>query len=126
PGDISWIAREHSTDEQLAAYGEASYKILNHVGFIAGLRVARQTDKYSSFVTGPYNGGATNVNAGEQRQTVVDPKVGINMPVDDNDLVYLTATKGDRIGGVNYPLVAIAQCLAGLESLGLHGAPLTY
>lgn len=56
-----------------------------------------------------------------------DPKFGVNVQVNDNNLLYASAAKGDRIGGANAPLLDIGACAAALKELGLSsGAPLTY
>jgi iron complex outermembrane receptor protein len=126
PGNVSYIGDERDTDTQLAAFGQITYQVLEHLSLTAGARVAHETDKYSIFQTGPYNGGATTYVAGEQGQRVTDPKFGVNVQLDDNNLLYASASKGDRIGGVNAPLLDIGQCALALEGLGVHGAPLTF
>jgi outer membrane receptor protein involved in Fe transport len=123
PGNLSYIGDEHDTDTQAAVFGQVTYHLINHLSLTAGARVARERTQYSVFQGAVY---AAPPVAGEQSEHVVDPKFGVNLQLDDNNLLYVSASKGDRIGGVNSPLEAFGQCLVALEALGLHGAPNTY
>jgi iron complex outermembrane recepter protein len=84
-------------------------------------------DKYSIFQNGPLNGATSSNLAGEQSQHVVDPKIGIDYQVDDRNLLYVSAAKGDRIGGLNPPFLNNPACDTALNALGLpNGVPRTY
>ncbi len=115
PGDYSIDESEPISDSQLATFGQATYQIFNHVN----RRGAMQPS---------YNGLLTTFHfSGESSQNVVDPKYGINVQLDDNNLLYVSAAKGDRIGGVNSPFYNIPACNAALAALGYpDGAPSTY
>jgi hypothetical protein len=127
PGDLSIYEREPINDKQLAAYGQVSYQVIDHVSLVGGARVARETDTYSIYINGPLNGPAPTSFAGSEKQTVVDPKYGVNVQLDDNNLVYFSAAKGDRIGGVNSPFYNFDACNQALAALGYaNGAPATY
>jgi iron complex outermembrane receptor protein len=125
PGGLSYIGDERSTDTQAAIYGQATYRIFKPLSVTAGARVARDTNKYSVFQTGPFNFGTTFVS-GDHTENVKDPKVAINFEPNDNVLLYVSAAKGDRIGGVNAPFGAVGQCAALLAALGLNGVPPAY
>jgi iron complex outermembrane receptor protein len=127
PGDYSIYENEPISDTQLATFGQTTYRIFDHLSLVAGVRVARETDKYSIYLNGPLNGPQPTHFSGKQSQTVVDPKFGINVQLDDNNLLYVSAAKGDRIGGVNSPFYNFAACNAALAALGYpNGAPSTY
>jgi iron complex outermembrane receptor protein len=127
PGNFSLYEKEPVSDTQLAAYGQITYQLVSHVSLVAGVRVARETDKYSIYVNGPLNGANPTAFSGKEVQTVVDPKYGINVQLDDNNLLYFSAAKGDRIGGVNPPFYNFAACNEALAQLGYpNGAPATY
>lgn len=127
PGNLSIYEKEPLSDQQLAAYGQITYEVINHVSLVAGARVARETDKYSIYINGPLNGPTATQFSGTERQTVVDPKYGINVQLDKNNLLYVSAAKGDRIGGVNPPFYNFTACTEALAALGYpNGAPLTY
>jgi iron complex outermembrane receptor protein len=65
--------------------------------------------------------------SGTQTSTPVNPKFGLNYQLTENDLVYATASKGFRAGGLNAPSSPTA-CAPDLAALGLTGVgtPLTY
>jgi iron complex outermembrane recepter protein len=127
PGNQSIYEKEPLSDQQLAAYGQVTYQLFKHLSLVAGARVARETDKYSIYINGPLNGPTPTQFAGTEKQNVVDPKYGINVQLDDNNLLYVSASKGDRIGGVNPPFYNFAACNQALAALGYpNGAPLTY
>jgi iron complex outermembrane recepter protein len=125
PGNLSYIGDERSTDKQLALYGQATYKVTTQLSVTAGARIARDSIDYSIYQTGPFAGG-TSYGTGKQSQTVKDPKVGVNFQLDDDNLFYVSAAKGDRIGGVNAPFPLTGSCLTLLNQIGLNGIPPTY
>jgi outer membrane receptor protein involved in Fe transport len=127
PGDQALYEKEPLSDEQLAAYGQITWQFVQHVSLVAGARIARETNKYSIYLNGPLNGPKATSFSGTERQTVVDPKFGINFQLDDNNLLYLSAAKGHRIGGVNPPFYNFQACNDALAALGYpNGAPTTY
>ena len=118
PGGISIYENEPDTDTQVAAYGQINYQLIQHLSLLAGARVARETDKYSILIDGPLNGPNTTAFSGTEKQTVVDPKYGLNVQLNENSLLYVSAAKGDRIGGVNPPPYDFPACIAALAALG--------
>ena len=122
PGGVSIYENEPDTDTQMAAYGQVTYQLIQHVSLLAGARVARETDKYSIYINGPLNGPTTTSFSGTEQQTVVDPKYGVNVQLDENNLLYVSAAKGDRIGGVNPPPYDFPACTAALAALGYANA----
>jgi iron complex outermembrane recepter protein len=126
PGNIGYYGLEQNRDTQLAGFGQVTYRLFERLSLVAGARVAREEVKYDVYQNGPLDGGAS-YRGGDQSQTVVNPKYGVNYQLDDNNLVYASATKGDRLGGVNYPLVENAGCKAALTAVGYqNGTPLSY
>ena len=125
PGNLSYIGDERSTDKQLALYGQATYRVTTQWSVTAGARIARDTIDYSIYQTGPFAGG-TSYATGKQSQTVKDPKVGVNFQLNDDNLLYVSAAKGDRIGGVNAPFPLTGSCLTLLNQIGLNGIPPLY
>jgi len=123
-GDLSYYGSEPTVDQQTAIFGQATYAITTQWSVVAGVRGARESNSYNIFFTGrpgPHTFG------GEQSQNVADPKFGINFQADDNNLLYFSAAKGDRIGGVNSPFsTGDTGCLAQLASLGVSANPTTY
>jgi iron complex outermembrane receptor protein len=104
---------------------QATYHVTQRWGITTGARVARDSDDYSIYQTGPFAGG-TSFASGTQSETVKDPKVSINFQLDENNLVYVSAAKGDRVGGVNAPFSLTGACLTLLNEIGLNGIPPTF
>ena len=122
PGNLSYIGDERSTDKQYAIYGQLTYHLTQRWSVTGGARVARTSTDYSIFQTGPFAGG-TSFAQGSEKQTVTDPKAGINFQLDPDNLLYVSAAKGDRIGGVNAPFPLTGACLTLLNEIGLNGIP---
>jgi hypothetical protein len=61
------LQQQPDTDTQLAAYGRLTYQIILHVSLLAGARVARETDKYSIYISGPLNGPNTTAFSGKEQ-----------------------------------------------------------
>jgi outer membrane receptor protein involved in Fe transport len=71
-------------------------------------------------VPSPQNGGT---NAGSTAESPVTPKVGLQYQITDNDMLYVTAAKGFRAGGVNSQ-VSYGICQLGLDRFGYLPADL--
>jgi outer membrane receptor protein involved in Fe transport len=129
PGNLIFLAIEPGTiDKQLAVFGQLEYQVLSRVSLTAGVRASRESTNYLLDTNGPLAGGVETIVGGELSQDIVDPKFGINVQLDDNNLLYLSAAKGDRIGGINSPVGSgLVACTAALAALGYpNGAPSTY
>ena len=125
PGNLSYIGDERSTDKQVGVYGQTTYQLTKQWSITAGARIARDSNDYSVFQTGPFAGATTYV-AGKQSQTVKDPKIGVNLQWNDDNLLYVSAAKGDRVGGVNAPVPTTPTCLGLLHQIGLNYIPPAY
>jgi outer membrane receptor protein involved in Fe transport len=130
--------RQRLKDVEIAAFAEANYWIIpERLRFTAGLRLSRVSFDYEQSFTGPVtsvgpenravsstgvafnvpsdqNGGA---NAGSTAESPVTPKFGLQYQVSDNDMVYVTAAKGFRAGGVNSQ-VSYGICQTALDAIG--------
>lgn len=120
------------TDKELAAFGELNWYLTDKLKLTGGLRVSQVEFTYDQQFFGAVNnfliptvanGGLT---AGSEKENPVTPKGGIEYDFTPNDLVYFTAAKGFRPGGVNSPL-SPAICV-GLTQQGLTASdvPSTY
>ncbi|WP_175597211.1 TonB-dependent receptor [Peristeroidobacter soli] len=124
-GDRSFDATNILRDRQLAGFAQFDYRVLDKLTLIAGTRVARQRSGYSYNAAGPVNGGTT-ARSGEQEETAMTPKFGINYQVNDSNLLYASAAKGNRMGGANTPLQPTPQCTAQLQEIGVTSTPSSY
>lgn len=126
PGNLSYIGDERSTDKQYALYGQLTWHFSRQWSVVAGARASHDSDDYSVFQNGPFFGPTSSYVSGKQSESVVDPKFGINYQLDDSNLLYASAAKGDRVGGVNAPFPLTPSCLALLQGVGLNAFPPTF
>jgi iron complex outermembrane receptor protein len=126
--------RQTLKDVEVAAYAEGNYWIVpEKLKMTAGLRVSRLSFNYNQTFEGPVTSvSATNPNAlyqvpspanggansGGTSQSPITPKFGLTYNISDRDLVYVTAAKGFRAGGVNSE-VSYGICQLGLDPIGL-------
>jgi outer membrane receptor protein involved in Fe transport len=130
-GDSATTLNAHLIDTNYAVYGEANYYVLPKLKLTAGVRVSFLDFHFDSFDAGPFSsrypdsfGGS---EAGEEKDTPVTPKFGVTYEFTPSDLVYFTAAKGFRSGGVNAPVGPVV-CAPGLAIYGISAtdAPITY
>ncbi|MEJ1960876.1 MAG: TonB-dependent receptor [Gammaproteobacteria bacterium] len=124
-GDYSFRATNVVKDSQLAGFAQADYRVLNKLTLVAGVRVARQHSSFTYNGAGPINGG-TVATAGGQDESAVTPKFGLNYQLNDENLLYASAAKGNRMGGANTPLQATPSCTAQLHEIGVTSTPSAY
>jgi iron complex outermembrane recepter protein len=119
PGNIEWSGWEPGEDEQTALFGQGTYHFAKRWSLVAGARASRETNHYFAYQIGAEDFTPAPIAfGGEISQTVVDPKFGINYQPNDNNLFYVSATKGDRIGGVNGVAALGPSCVEALDALG--------
>lgn len=109
-------------DKQVALFGEVNFNATSQLKLTAGVRVARVSFTGSSFGTGPFVGDTIVQPRSSQTETPVTPKFGLSYQLDDDNLFYVSAAQGYRIGGANAPLSSF--CAIGLQ--GYTDVPQTY
>jgi iron complex outermembrane recepter protein len=112
-------------DKQLALFGQTTYRIAPHLNLISGLRVSRvEFDGYGQIKFNPTTSPTLSASA-SKTQTPVTPKIGLSWEVAPDNMVYATAAKGFRMGGMNLGLPPL--CNGNLAALGHpNGVPPTY
>jgi outer membrane receptor protein involved in Fe transport len=128
-GSVIYGVEPNTIDIQRALFADFTFRVTRRVSLDAGVRFAHNSMEYTYYSIGPLAG--TNEPKpfnSETSESAVDPKFGVNFQVNDNSLVYLSATKGDRIGGVNTPFATnFGNCAEQLKALGYeNGPPLTF
>jgi outer membrane receptor protein involved in Fe transport len=93
---------------QYAVFGEANYNILPQLIFTAGVRASRIEVSNTSIDNGTLY-GAQIVNSGSGNNSPVTPRAILSYKPNDAAQVYVQASKGFRIGGVN---PGLPPCLA--------------
>ena len=122
--DLAFSKAQTMITTQKAVFGELSYDILSNLTATAGLRHFDITNDFHRYATGLFNGGTSQVDL-EQTAEGNTPKFLLSYQMAPGDLLYASATKGFRAGGVNEPVPA-NLCAADLAKLGLTAAPLGF
>jgi len=111
------------TDQQTAGFGQADFDVTSKLTVTAGVRVARTRFSTTTTVSGPF-GGVSFTDGGNQSETPVTPKLGVQYKFDADNNVYASAAKGFRVGGYNPRQLSI--CQNQLDSLGLTDSSGSY
>jgi len=115
-------------EREYAAFGELTFSVTERLKLIAGARVSKVKFSYYEETTGatvgravatPTNGGITD---GSIKETPFTPKFGVQYFLSDRNMVYATASKGFRAGGVSARPIGPA-CDAELASLNFPNVP---
>jgi len=113
---------EHTTDKQIAVFGQVDYRITDALKATIGLRYAKVDFTFNSRNEGPFAGNATN--SGSQSEHPLTPRFGLSYQLDEATMVYASAAKGFRPGGAQR--IPPVSCAADLQALGIDSAPTTY
>jgi outer membrane receptor protein involved in Fe transport len=109
-------------DKEIAGYADVNWWLLHNLKIEAGVRYASDTFSYHQLNYGQFGGrlpdNPTALTQGVAKSNPVAPKFGIEYQFTPDRLLYFTAAKGFRAGGVN-PQVAQSTCDAGLTALGI-------
>lgn len=123
PGDHALEQTLGATDVQKAGFGQADYEILDGLKLTAGVRIAKVDVSAFREAIGPIAGANASYSA-KTSETPITPKFGISYQASSNTLLYATAGKGYRIGGINGPQLSF--CDATLAQIGLKSTPGSY
>jgi len=123
-GNVVFQSKLTTTEKQLAAFGEASYEIVPALTLTAGVRVSKSELALDQFQEGPFAGGAFTVS-GKQKSTPVTPKVSLSYKANSDLLLYASAQRGFRVGGVNQA-VPVNLCAADIAALGGNAPDTTF
>jgi iron complex outermembrane receptor protein len=132
-GNVTTERDQRLTERELAGFGEINYWILPKLKLNLGVRYSAIDLDYQQVFDGPASGwniptvANTGVTTGQNKSRPLTPKFGVEYDIADREMVYFTAAKGFRAGGVNVPL-PVAICGQGLALVGLTvaDAPTTY
>jgi iron complex outermembrane recepter protein len=130
-----WNVQNPTTITQKAVFGEATYALTDRFNVTAGLRWYSFATDYRGIEYGfgePSGDNTPTQSTVSQSNSGVNPKFNFSYQLNDNALLYATATKGFRPcgGSMALPLGSsgVGACIqAGLQALGYNGAaPLSY
>jgi len=124
--DLQYASFTRSVTKESAVFGEGTYKLTSDLDLTLGARWYRVT---SASDTGTQAGFAVGgqeftIPGSTITETGVNPKAQINYHVAGDHLVYATASRGYRPGGVlpGVPDAPSVGCTADLVNLGLTSA----
>lgn len=128
-GQIFAGPEDRVIDKQLAAFGDVTLKLTDSWLATVGLRVAKLEISGTSISYGPFDGPTVGQNnpvvaAGSATENPVTPRYVLAYRPDRDDMMYLSAAKGYRGGGINGVLPD--TCNASLQTLGLTGVPTAF
>ncbi len=98
-----FAAANNTIDKQLAAFAQIDADVTDKLTATVGLRYSQADFDFLRDIDGPINGGFSRTT-GKQRSKPFTPKFGLSYQIDDDNMLYATAAKGFRGGGVNPPL----------------------
>lgn len=124
--EVGYLGDTTTITKQYAAFGEATYKLLDNLDITAGVRLFQIKQSVDILGDGPFNGGLTQVNGRKSNEKGINPKVGVSYKVTRDNLIYASAAKGFRPSGPNRFQVNPVLCAADLNQLGLTQAPDTF
>ena len=111
---------EHQRTSEPAIYGELSYQISQPLKLIAGARLYRNETTSYSYQEGLVIGGPRITDPpATLTQSGINPKVELDYQVTPDKMVYATASKGFRPGGVSSAVPTVFGCAESLAQLGV-------
>ncbi len=117
---------DSTRDKQLAFFGQLDYKVTDKLSVSAGLRYSYLRFDYRA--SSGNNLETDTVISGGTSEYPLTPKFGLEYRPNDSLLLYASAGKGFRPGGINNvpPTAPPPACLAQLENLGYDDFPRVY
>ncbi len=114
--DLVFLQNTPEADRQRAAYLNVNYQVTKAFQVSAGLRMAYLWHYETYVASGPINGGVSD-NYADHHENQRAPRYTAEYQIAPEQMVYASAAKGYRIGGVN-PYVP-PLCGPALASLGI-------
>jgi iron complex outermembrane receptor protein len=99
PNDEIWTQTNPGIQKDKSIFGELYYKFFDKFTLTAGARKYWLSQETDFTADGFMNFGATPSDPQHNSQTGTDPKVGLSYQINEDDMVYASASKGFRAGG---------------------------
>jgi len=116
-GEIFFNPSSRLIDKQAALFGEANLSLTPTLKLTAGARVSDVSYSGSFYLGGAFLGTPLITSSASATEHPVTPKAVLTWQPGRDELLYASATKGYRVGGINTDVGAI--CGADLTTLGI-------
>jgi outer membrane receptor protein involved in Fe transport len=114
---------QHERTTEPAIYGELSSRLSESLKLITGARVYRNENTSYSWQEGLVVGGPRVTDPPQSlTQSGVNPKVELQDQLTPQQMIYATASKGFRPGGINPAIPSAFGCSDSLAQLGVTSA----
>lgn len=124
-GETIYLDDFQDVDTEKAVFGSVSFAVTSKLKLTAGVRASHTGFSFAEYKDGPASGGYS-ASSGSAQESPVNPRYAASYQINDDNMVYVSAAKGYRVGGANAQIPGYAACQEALASLGLKSAPLTY
>lgn len=126
PSDNLYSALTNSELEQLAVFGDLTYRPGDNIELLVGMRWFEIERTFQIDATGLFNGGPGN-EAGTADEDGLSPRLGVTYALGEDSVVFASLARGFRPGGVNSPAASdTPECVAELTGLGYTQFPVQY
>jgi outer membrane receptor protein involved in Fe transport len=105
PNDLVYFANSAFVNEEKAVFGQVSYQATAKLKLTAGLR-SEKANSSLDFDTAGFLSSGTPSSHRETDGTATTPRFALAYQATERTLVYASAAKGFRVGGVNRPMPA--------------------
>ena len=121
---------EGDAQQQYAVFGEATIPLARHWDFVAGLRWFHYKQD-SSLVYAGLAQGELDHKTGTVAESGTNPKAQITFHATRDAMLYLSASRGFRLGGITEPVPVgsgpfASDCARDLAQVGLNAVPSTF
>ncbi len=116
--DLVFYTYDDQDTEEIAVFGELTLRLSENLRLTAGARWSDTTIDFTSDRGGFVNSGMTILPPTSRSSSRVVPKVLMELDVTEDMLIYGSATKGFRVGGVNLSVPELL-CAGELADLGI-------
>ena len=120
PNNESYTARSVNPSREAAVFGEVYAHLLERLTLTLGARAYWLHEEAATSADGFFQGAPSSQPLTTTNEHGISPKYALDYHVDPKTLVYASAAKGFRPGGVNLPLAS--SCDPELAALGINPA----